>query len=162
MMEEKKETTKEKDKIKTIQDGIFAREMDLKDINDPTEHKISLCDLIRCELSALPDGHSSQFVEKYVAIMEDKDNFTRWKNTMMDFLTALKGSTVTGDTIERLSRSVNHKMDEEKIGRLGGIEQDIARILDETDIKPVMGRRGKQKFEGKYGKVDDSGKIINP
>ena len=93
MTEEKKSKTKEKEKITTVQDGIFRCEGDLMDVDDPNAYVVSLGDQIRRELGTLEDGHAKKFEEQLEDIMADEEN----EESRLNTYNTLMGAGLSGN-----------------------------------------------------------------
>lgn len=157
MTEEKKSKTKEKEKITTVQDGIFRCEGDLMDVDDPNAYVVSLGDQIRRELGTLEDGHAKKFEEQLEDIMADEEN----EESRLNTYNTLMGAGLSGNyPLEQIEKVAEIPTLRRIAGKLIALESRISRTKEMREIKPVMRERGKQKFEAKYGKVNDAGKII--
>lgn len=150
MTEEKKEIKSEK--IKTVQEGIFKGEGDLLKTNDPVGYTVSLFDHVRREIGALPDGYAKVFQMKLETIMEDKDGDKRWKDNYDALMTAGQSGNYPLQDIQKVVENRTHQR---IMGKLGNLESQVARKLNELNIKPVMRTRGKQMFDKAHPELKD-------
>ncbi|MHA2264236.1 MAG: hypothetical protein ACXAEN_17725 [Candidatus Thorarchaeota archaeon] len=156
-MTEEKKIPKDKPKIKTIQDGIFECERDLKEINDLRDYITSVLDQIRRELSVVEDGHAEDLEGDAIDIMADEDNSEDRQEKYNTFIAAALSTNLPLDQIiEVVDRPTQRKI----AAQLVVLEARISRTKEVRAVKPVMKERGRTRFEAKYGKVDDGGKII--
>jgi hypothetical protein len=155
-MSEEKEKPK-KDRIKTVQDGIFRCELDLLRLDETGPYLVSLADQMRREIGTLQEPHRSKFKVTLETILADKD----YEKTRMKMYNELMTAGQSGNyPIADIQKIVETPTERRIIGKLMALQSEYAYLLDESGVKPVMGERGKSKFEAKYGKVNDAGIIV--
>lgn len=151
-MTEEKPKPKEKDKIKTTQDGIFRCERDLMDVDDPDAYVVSLGDQIRRELGTLSDGHAKEFETKLEEIMADEENEESRNNTY----NTLMGAGLSGQyPLEQIMKVAEIPTLRRIAGKLITLESRISRTKEMREVKPVMRERGKKMFYKEHPELKD-------